>query len=417
MSIKINFTAKLKRHEDLLKAVKKLAKENQYVLTVWENCLTVTLCPMGDFNISWEKEESSKNHWAISGECYSTPAGPGLHNCAVELLDQLTGLFTDLEVDDITDYYNDRDFDRIKREHFYPWLNSLINVCRQRFHSEEYKNICFCWDMNQYQPEEIPGTVITPLGRFSIETLVKCAENQNISWFANQFFLWNQKEKDSLYYRNTALNLLWERCCFVSSERSSQDQQCNEQIIKAIELCNSLDASIAVPISEYEEICQLAGHTPALSPATPLMETEFPIGFRKGLVTYAYGNLRLTLPGNYCYEWEEYDDEEGCDSWWDSASDSPVWRINHYQREDGNAEITEHIYREKDLEHLDMRCGKACWGWQKEEEDGNSFYMVTCEAVCGSSLFVITISYNREEERPGIYELLRKLEAVNPAES
>lgn len=417
MSIKITFTAKLKDHEDLLEAAKKLAKEQGFVLTVWEDCLTVTLCPMGNFNISWKKDESSKKQWVISGECYSTPAGPGLHNGAVELLDQLTGLFTDLKVDDVTDYYNHRDFDRMKREHFYPWLNSLINVCRQKFDPKEYKNICFCWDMDQYQPQEIPGTVITPLGRFSMESLVTCAKSQNISWFADRFFLWNQKVKDSIYYRNTALNLLWERCCFAPSERSSQDQECNEQIIKAIELCNSLDPSVAVPISAYEEICRLDGHTPCLSPGTPLMETEFPIGFRKGLVTYSYGNLRLTLPGNYLYEWEEYDNGQGCDSWWDSASDSPVWRINHYQRREGNAEITEHIYNEKDLEHLDMSHGKACWGWQQEEDEDNSFYMVTCEAVCGPSLFVITISYNSEEERAGIYELLRKLDTVNPEES
>lgn len=38
--------------------------------------------------------------------------------------------------------------------------------------------------------------------------------------------------------------------------------------------------------------------------------------------------------------------------------------------------------------------------------------MVTCEAVSGPSLFVITVSYEDPQDRNEIYELLRKMEMI-----
>lgn len=35
----------------------------------------------------------------------------------------------------------------------------LKRHCAER--GSGYSNFCLCWDMEQYQPEEVPGTVIT----------------------------------------------------------------------------------------------------------------------------------------------------------------------------------------------------------------------------------------------------------------
>ena len=43
--------------------------------------------------------------------------------------------------------------------------------------------------MEQYQPEEVPGTVITLMGRFNIENMIKQTEKNGISWLAERFYL------------------------------------------------------------------------------------------------------------------------------------------------------------------------------------------------------------------------------------
>lgn len=416
MSIKINFTATTSQQENLLRTVKKTAEEKDYEVRAWKDGLEVALCPIGDMTIWWKTDKKFPGQWLIIGECCTSPAGAGLHKAAIDLIDCLNSLVLEnLEVDDITGYYGHRDFERLKNEHFYPWLNSLIHICRESFESDKYSNVSICWNMDQYQPQNIPGTLTTPLGRFTMDSLNKCADNQDINWFAHRFFLWDNQEKDALYYRNTAMNLLWEHCWFAPSDRSHEDKAINQQILSSIEKANRMDLSLPLPILAYNEVCRLDCHEPNLLPGTKDLVTDFPIGFRKTPVTYSYGNLRFTLPGIYRYEWEEYGESEngeGCDSWWDSSSDSPVWRITEYRRQKGNAGLTEHIYRENDLECMDMDYGKACWGWKMEEEDGKQFYIITCEAVAGPSLYVITISYTDEKDRQSIYGLLKKLNVV-----
>ena len=125
MSIGFTFTGKVKKPEALVASAKKLAEERRYGLSSWdpmkENALNISLCPLGGLiQMSWRKEGGLFGQWAVEGCCYSTPAGPGLHKAAVEALDALP--IQKLSVADETEYYQHRDFDRMLREHFYPWL-------------------------------------------------------------------------------------------------------------------------------------------------------------------------------------------------------------------------------------------------------------------------------------------------------
>ena len=153
MSIGLQFTGRIDRREVLLEAAKVLAEERNYHLTVGEAGIKVTMCPLGG---------------ELQGGCMSTPAGAGLHRAAVELLDNLP--IYNLTVEDETDFYRHRDFQRMKEEHFYPWLRTLVDVCR-RESGKGVSGMQLCWDLEQYAPEDIPDTVITPMGRFRLSEL------------------------------------------------------------------------------------------------------------------------------------------------------------------------------------------------------------------------------------------------------
>lgn len=412
MSIGFAFTGKIKKPETLIQTAKKLAEERHYRIYQWEAPakdeagLTLNLCPLGGaLRLTWKKESGLFAQYAVEGECLSTPAGPGLHAAAVEALDGLD--IQKLNVEDETDYYRHRDFGRMCAEHFYPWLSTIVSVCRHK--EKEINNICVCWDMDQYRPVDVPGTVITPMGRFSIEWLKNTLEQQGVEALAERFFLWyHPGQWDALFHRNLALNQLWESCFFAPSSRSGEDANFNNAICTNLELAAEMDPSLPLPRKAYEEVCALAGRTPAL-PAGPELELEFEPGFRKGLVVHAVGPLRLTLPGRYQFEWEEWDEKSGCHKWWDESGGSPIWRVNGYKMRQGDATFTPVLQDDNDLTEFAISGGGVRYGWRALEEDGEPYYQVRAEVITGPSLFVITVSHMEQEQRPGIIELMKKI--------
>lgn len=155
MSIGLSFTGKIDRPEALLEAAKILAAEQNYRLAAGESGLKVVLCPLGgEVGFLWRPERDPEGPWLVRGGCRSTPAGAGLHRAAVELLDNLP--IHALTVEDETGFYRHRDFRRMKEEHFYPWLRTLVDVCRQE-RGKGVSGMQLCWDLEQYAPPGHPG--------------------------------------------------------------------------------------------------------------------------------------------------------------------------------------------------------------------------------------------------------------------
>ena len=122
------------------------------------------------------------------------------------------------------------------------------------------------------------------------------------------------------------------------------------------------------------------------------------------------GALRLTIPGSYRYEWEQWDENSGCDLWCDDAAQSPIWRVNGYRINQGAASFTPTLDGDNGLTELEIRDGAVRYGWRElPQEDGQTLYQVRGEVITGPSLFVITVTYLDPEERPGIEELMRKI--------
>ena len=220
MSIGLSFTGRIDGPRALLEAAKVLAEERKYHLAAGEGGLKVTMCPLGgELGIMWRPEGESSGPWLVRGGCTSTPAGAGLHRAAVELLDNLP--IRALAVEDETGFFRHRDFQRMKKEHFYPWLRTLVDVCR-RESGKGVSGMQLCWSLEQYAPEDIPDTVVTPMGRFRLAELVEL-EERGIEALADRFFLWDGRTQDARFFRNRAINALWENCFFAPSLRSQED--------------------------------------------------------------------------------------------------------------------------------------------------------------------------------------------------
>lgn len=406
MSIGLTFTGQIQGPGELLEAAKRLAGERDYRLGVGESGLRVAMCPLGgELTIVWGRPEGGP--WLVWGKCVSTPAGAGLHRAAVELLDNLP--IRNLTVEDETGFFRHRDFQRMKEEHFYPWLRTLVDVCRQE-REKGVSGMQLCWDLEQYAPEDIPGTVITPMGRFRLEELEQLLE-AGIEGLAGRFFLWNGRVRDAKFYRNRAINALWEGCCYAPSARSGEDAAVNAAILDDLERAARLDPRLPLPRAAYEEVCALAERQPSL-PEGPVLEEEFSPGYRKGIVTHALGALRLTLPGHYRYQWEQWE-QGGAHLWVDEASDSPVWRVSAYRMRAGEAAFTDNLNRLNGVEGRKLDGGALRWGWRDIREEGQTLFLVQCEVIAGPSLYVVSVTCGQPGDLGPVAELINRISVVH----
>ena len=407
MSIGLSFTGRVDSPQALLEAVKILAEERKYHLTAGESGLKVIMCPLGgELGIMWRPEGETSGLWLVRGGCMSTPAGAGLHRAAVELLDNLP--IRALAVEDETGFFRHRDFQRMKEEHFYPWLRTLVDVCR-RESGEVVSGVQLCWSLEQYAPEDIPGTVVTPMGRFRLAELVRMLDEGGVEALADRFFLWNGRTQDAKFYRNRAINALWEHCCFAPSDRSLEDASLNTAILDDLERSAKLDPSLPQPRSAYLELCALAEREPTLT-AGPELEEEFAPGYRKGMVTYALGALRLTLPGAYLYAWEPWEQGGGAHLWTDG--DGPVWRVNAYRTREGDARFTDNLNAINGVEGRELKGGALRWGWREIREGSETLYQAVCEVIAGPALYFITITCAEARELGPAAELIGRLSVV-----
>lgn len=408
MSIGLTFTGKINSPQALMEAAQVLAEEQSYRLRAGETGLRVTMCPLGgDLNILWRPEGEPSGPWLVQGQCVSTPAGAGLHRAAVELLDNLP--IHSLTVEDETGFCRHRDFQRMKEEHFYPWLRTLVEVCRQES-GKGVSGMQLCWDLEQYAPQDIPDTVVTPVGRFELSELSGLLE-EGIEALASRFFLWNGRTRDAKFYRNRAINALWEKCCFAPSVRSWEDEAVNAAILDDLERAAKLDPSLPLPRESYAQVCALAGRDPVL-PDGPQLAEAFAPGYRKGLITHHLGVLRLTLPGILRYEWERWEDGSGAHLWSDASSDSPVWRVSCYRTRDGDASFTDQLSALNGVEGRELKGGALRWGWKEVSENGELLYQAQCEVISGPALFLITATCTSPGDLGQVSELIGQVNVV-----
>lgn len=271
-----------------------LAKELGYHCEVISGYVIYQLCPEGFLWMSWKGKQ-------LAGDCQTNIAGPGFHAAVIYFLELFAARGKlKLRVKDQTGYYADRDFERMRREYFYPWFKRLLNAVVGRQLGADGGLVC--WPSDYYLPVRQPGIVMTHIRGFGSLELKGIVQSGLTGAFAKDFFIWNNEEKDAWYFRNCGLVLLNQQCYFKPSGRSREDMMVNREVIRLLEKTMELDPSVPFPIEEYKEVCELDGHQAAdLSGVTP-MTLEQPVGCRRGLLNRTIGCMRFAVPGSFLYD-------------------------------------------------------------------------------------------------------------------
>lgn len=420
MGIGFTFRAVVKDKKFVKQMIRMLGEEKRYGVWQQEDSMGVNLCRLGDIFFEFTPDlDGEIPEQFIKGGCTSSLAGPGLHAAAVRFVEELaveTDL--DLEMNDETGYYEERDFERLKSESFYQWLSNMVSVCEERLRAQdEVSSFGLCWDLDQYRPEEVKNSVFTPYGRFSIPKITGWVEHEGIEPFAKEFFIWNEPGRDARFYRNSALGLMWEECRFMPGSRSDEDERVNSEIIDLLEKALRLDRSLPFPAEEYGLLCHLNEKEPKDVSDVPSYVSDYPIGYRRGVIRETLGSVEFAVPGWYI---SQFDEEDSTYRWYDGKnedwhsvcmtaligkSEKPQFKDQIYSgitgplTTGGNGEVK---YR------------FACAGLQ-EDEDGGVYTQYIGEVISGFQITLITLSSENEDRgwAEDFFESFEKAMEVN----
>ena len=346
--------------------------------------------------------------------CQGTPAGPGAHAAAAHMVDlfaEQAGV--EISDKDETGYFKHRDFERLRSEHYYPWLEGVLKhvIAHVREHGES--DIAIGWAPNNYRPPLRPGCLLSHMGWWKLEELAAWLERDGIEPFAREFFIWNNREQDALMFRNTALSYLWKDCFFKPSDRSQQDREVNGAVLALLEAALRMDPAVPFPKKEYLELCALDGREPAAELEQAAVQDSVTarageIGFRRGPVTYFFGNQGLTVPGGYISGTGQkgnsimfYDAEpenwHGLTIW-----PTPVDGLAQNFDQDFFAECRE---KTETFENGQLRACIGYLGRQGEGED--AYYTVLAEVISPMQVNFLSLSFRDEAEKDWAYAIIR----------
>lgn len=396
MGLGFTIHTKIKDIEKFQQAVESQAVESGYNAEYDESSSMVSFCRLGDLflNYQHEGEGNTDNVISVNGDCQTNILGPGFHKAAVEFIDRLqqaTG--TRFEVEDETDYYTERDFEAMKKKHFHKWLAKLFEIIQEQ-EDKGSTSLSICWDLNKYYPQSDSGIVISPLGSFRLSEVIRRIREEGIESFADDFFIWNNPERDARFHRGMALNAMWEDCYFMPSERSEEDARINGYIVSELETAASLDPSLPFPKKEYEELCRLHGCTPVPTDGIPPYETEFTIGYRRGIVNHKVGRIRFSLPGSYLE-----DTDDGTLVYYDAAADN--WHTVRCTGYSTNGEPDFLDVEEEMIEEREFDGGKYRFydmGTGQDSEDEEPYPVYSCHALCSNQYTLFTLCASRLED-------------------
>lgn len=284
MAIEITLEGKLDNGLDqgtFFDILKDLAEKKNLQYREYQDSAVLEVCPEGIIECSLENE-------FISILAQTNAAGPGFHAFAADLYDDIlmsSGL--QFQVYDTTDYYDKRDFENLKQNHFYRWLEEITTYIKEH---DQPQDLCIAWPLHAYVPKSIQGYVVTPMGYLPYEAF----SYDRLEELAAQIFIWNKQERDAEFYRNCALNLLWKDCYYDYTMMNEESIKAAQQIVDYMDAAYRLDADMDLPVSAYGQLCNLL----ECEPLIPLREgTDAVIGYRRMVVRYPFKDWLIPASG------------------------------------------------------------------------------------------------------------------------
>jgi len=331
-------------------------------------------------------------------------AGPGYHAYLVDILDRLPA--APLAVFDETDYYEHRDYQKLQ-DSMNSWLQGLSNALTQEGQYSDTESLSISLSL-QMIPMDDEHFTCCPLGFFDRAFFEKAIKGESNN---SEFFIWWNQETDALFYRNSALYLMWYENNWLAPVLDSEFEILRATL-SCLEKAYSLSEHLHYPVAEWLELAELDGDPAQIQKAQQLQHkgqafstksVNVKLGYRKGQVSsQIIGGWRLVHDGKMHFE----RDEDGTAIWWDQDRTVRVSLISLALKEgtdSSNESLLQSVIQdESGYESFALKNSEAAAAIQHSqitEEDGELCQQTRLFVALNNELLILSVYYPDKNNR------------------
>jgi len=353
-----------------------------------ENWFEVRLVPF---------EESLYGEWVGDNLVMSSKtnsAGPGYHAYLIEVMDGLGVKPT--RVDDETGYYKNRDFAALQAQ-MSQWLRSMSAVLTDAL-ERDFSNFAVSVALD-WLPQSDDQLVCCPLGNFDKAFFEDAKQGRNAG---AEFFLWWNKSRDAMFYRNAALNMLLYTINWLASETEAERHD-TAAVLACLEQAYTLDPNLQYPAAEWLELSNFSDN----SALAQTISARFPnvgeptVGYRRGnIATNVYG-WRFTHSGMMHMD----RDENGTLVQWDNDKTirATTFTVEFKENLPNKSESLMESALDGTMEYvpfpLDINGCVAKIAHKRIDENGEAVWYTSLVAALDNNLLMLSLFYVNDNER------------------
>ncbi len=301
LPIRLFFSVSGLSGEDLSQKITEFFTANEYDVNVEPDGFSVYLAFCAYLDVFYFPMDAKLN-----GEIDCNCAGAGVYAEVVEIAESLSeflgGVIEFTENPNLS-YTLDKDFDKLRRDFYLPMRQQFAFAVND---NREGLQALLGWPVDCFEPKYIPGTLVTPLGRYDIETLFDEIRRYGFSYVCDHRFLSRNTPRDSAdFYIKEGLFIIWSSA-FGGKSRNFHitDYISMNQCADCFENALSTDKYAKFPKEIYKWLIINTKRSEADYSLSDDYHLHYPPGYMQDEVNYGFGHYlrRFKLPGNLCRE-------------------------------------------------------------------------------------------------------------------
>ena len=270
-----------KQMEELYEVLGALCQREGVQIEDRGNRVEILVCPQGKI----VTREDGKDLILSSNTRYG---GPGFHAFVVDLFkdveEEIPG---DYELMDDLEYDKDEDFHRLT--HVYE--NELDYMRNLILDEPGFRNRNYMFDETYYLPKNEDGRINTSAGEMDEKEF----RTKPLDELMDNFYIWNNWDRDGRFFRNAALTLLAKESYGEFSKMNEQTEKVAEEICDDLEIAFRLDPTLPLPLDAYKALIAILNRENKLEGAIE-MDKEAS-SYRTREVYHVFEDVRLVAAG------------------------------------------------------------------------------------------------------------------------
>ncbi len=215
-------------------------------------------------------------------------AGAGFHAFVVDILKDLQEeVQGEYEFCDDMEYDKDEDFERLQSL----YQDEMDYIRGVLLKNELFRQQNYMYDETFFLPMNMENRILTSTGDLDLKEF----KNMNTSDLMDNFYIWNDWDRDAKFYKNCALTLLAKEGVGKYTLMNDSTIKHANDICEYIEAAYQKDSTLSLPLEAYHDLCEKLDRENKITDGVS-MEQEV-IQYRTKEVYHLFDDARVVASG------------------------------------------------------------------------------------------------------------------------